>query len=136
MNLDYKEKYLKYKSKYLLTKSQQGGVLTLVQKNIVKENIIIIFSLTIEQLKRLSASDIKMKIKEIIDTFDKSGGNSHIYEKILLLHLYLIDTFGTFGPTIINDSNKEKFLNAMIEHILNHVIDQTQFFSLLQNYKP
>ena len=51
MNLDYKEKYLKYKSKYLLTKSQQGGVLTLVQKNIVKENIIIIFSLTIEQLK-------------------------------------------------------------------------------------
>jgi hypothetical protein len=27
MNLDYKEKYLKYKNKYLLTKSQQGGLL-------------------------------------------------------------------------------------------------------------
>jgi hypothetical protein len=25
MNLDYKEKYLKYKNKYLLTKTQQGG---------------------------------------------------------------------------------------------------------------
>jgi hypothetical protein len=132
MNIDYKEKYLKYKGKYLLAKSLKGGVLTPEQKNIVKENIIRIFNLTIEQLKGLSASVITIKIKQFIDTFDKSDNNSHIYEKISLLYMYLIGIFGT----IINDSNKEKFLNAIIEHILNHKINQTQFFSLLQNYKP
>ena len=36
MNLDYKEKYLKYKNKYLLAKAQQGGVLTPEQNQIME----------------------------------------------------------------------------------------------------
>ncbi len=38
MNLDYKEKYLKYKSKYLLAKAQQGG--TELQIKIMKNLIV------------------------------------------------------------------------------------------------
>ena len=133
MNLDYKEKYLKYKNKYLLAKTQQGGVLTPEQKKLVKEQIIRIFNLTIEQLKGLNASAINTLTKQIIDNFDKSDDNSHIIEKTLLLHMYLI---GSLGPTPINDSNKLKFLNAMLEYILNPEINQTQFYPLLQNYKP
>ena len=38
MNIDNKEKYLKYKGKYLLTKAHQGG--TELQMNIVKHLII------------------------------------------------------------------------------------------------
>ena len=37
MNIDYKEKYLKYKSKYLLAKSLKGGNLTKNQQAIVKK---------------------------------------------------------------------------------------------------
>jgi hypothetical protein len=37
MNIDYKEKYLKYKGKYLLAKSLKGGVLTKEQQEIVNE---------------------------------------------------------------------------------------------------
>ena len=37
MNLDYKEKYLKYKGKYLLAKSLKGGNLTKNQQAIVKK---------------------------------------------------------------------------------------------------
>jgi hypothetical protein len=37
MNLDYKQKYLKYKNKYLFTKSLKGGVLTSDQQAIVKK---------------------------------------------------------------------------------------------------
>jgi hypothetical protein len=59
MNLDYKEKYLKYKNKYLLAKTQQGGVLTPEQKKLVKENIIRLLNLTTEQLKGLNTSVIK-----------------------------------------------------------------------------
>ena len=40
MNLDYKEKYLKYKNKYLLAKAQQGGTLTPAQKESIKQDII------------------------------------------------------------------------------------------------
>jgi hypothetical protein len=47
--------------------------------------------------------------------------------------MYLI---GSLGPTPINDNNKLKFLNAMLEYILNPEINQTQFYPLLQNYKP
>ena len=36
MNLDYKQKYLKYKNKYLLAKAQQGGVLTPEQNQIIE----------------------------------------------------------------------------------------------------
>lgn len=37
MNLDYKEKYLKYKNKYLLAKSLKGGLLTDAQQEIINQ---------------------------------------------------------------------------------------------------
>jgi hypothetical protein len=44
MNIDYKEKYLKYKNKYLLTKSQQGGIGTEIQKNTLYSNLLDFFT--------------------------------------------------------------------------------------------
>ena len=46
MNLDYKEKYLKYKSKYLLTKSHQGGIGDTIQKTTLYANLLQFFTTT------------------------------------------------------------------------------------------
>ena len=129
MNLDYKEKYLKYKSKYLLAKAQQGGTLTPAQKESIKQDIInFFFKLTIEDLKKLEARVISHITSESIRKFDDVTNNSHIIEKTLLLYMFLI------GNTPINDNNKLNFLNVMIEHILNPQINEKQFYSLLQTY--
>ena len=44
MNLDYKEKYLKYKNKYLLTKSLKGGIGTEAEKEAAHEYLFNIFT--------------------------------------------------------------------------------------------
>ena len=75
MNLDYKQKYLKYKNKYLLAKSQQGGVLTLDQQTIVN------------QIKKGFVSKTKLDTHNILNYMSLIGTNatSLTQQKIELL---------------------------------------------------
>jgi hypothetical protein len=80
MNLDYKQKYLKYKNKYLFTKSLKGGVLTSDQQAIVN------------QIKKGFVSETKLDTHNIQYYMGVIGTNatSLTQEKIELLFVWSV----------------------------------------------
>lgn len=89
MNIDNKEKYLKYKGKYLLTKAHQGG--TELQMNIVKDLIIYWSRYELTNLPNYNvSSNVVDNIMNYIDT-QKTTYTKDTKDKITSIHMILIN---------------------------------------------
>jgi hypothetical protein len=124
MNLDYKEKYLKYKSKYLFANSLKGGKLT-PEQIALKNELVALFNGGADFLKSIGSSTISGTI-----TNHFKSNNELIIEKTLLLYTYFI----YFSKKLENQDSKTKFFDTMFEHIFNSRINKEFFNSLITTY--
>jgi hypothetical protein len=112
MNIDYKEKYLKYKNKYLLTKSLKGGIGTDIQKNTLYSNLFNFF--TKKNSKNFSNtlfSDIFVNENIVLKIFQ-----TEIFKNKLHI-LWGIVLGKTTEPKLFKDNSNEFFktvLNALV----------------------
>jgi hypothetical protein len=111
MNLDYKEKYLKYKGKYLLTKAHQGGNHKLSQ----------LFNS--ELFKTLSDIDLEKIIKLHYENEDEQ---KLIISKAKILKNFLIE-FNSFENNLKNHQSKTAFILAIQRLILDIKIKEDSF---------
>jgi hypothetical protein len=85
MSDEYYEKYMKYKLKYLELKNGGGNVITKALENFVKTGI----ENLQKDLKNLKPEDVKIKIKQIKDNYNKIPEN--IRTKLVINNKSIID---------------------------------------------
>ena len=118
MNLDYKEKYLKYKNKYLLTKSQQGGNYKLLQ----------LFNS--ELFKKLNDTDLEKIIKL---HYENKDHQKLIISRAKILKIFLID-FKSFFNDLKNPFSETNFIIKIKDFILDITITEELFIEQFNKF--
>ena len=112
MNLDYKQKYLKYKNKYLFTKSLKGGVLT--QQSVA--------NILIQNFTKPPILPVDDLINRIL-TFYKN--NELFITKIRALYTYYLKT--TYPLPALFYTNIESFINQIVPDLMSSEISLRYF---------